>query len=239
MLEAKETEEWLEVDEAKMDETEAPRARQWQLQRMAKTWTCSMCQVVLKQGKWKRKSFRARILQHLDKRHPEERLNRKQQNVVWRREAVAKSALRGEYKNQRKGEYGSRCDLGLAPPLLRPIAPTDQIPQEQRAWTCPYCLKGLPDVTNRYSKEISIRAHLSATHPKKTMTDAYNDSRRLHPELHREGYDRAAAGRQKLFDKRYEESHAGLEQKRPLDKTSGKWNAVAPEWPPVLRVREM
>ena len=207
LLEAKETEEWLEVEEAKMDETEAPRAKQWQLQRMVKTWTCSMCQVVLKQGKWKRKIFNARVIRHLNTRHPQERDSRRQLNVVWRRAAVENRTLKGNYKKQRKGDYRSRSDLGLAP-LLHPIAPSDQIPREQRAWTCPYCGQGLASMMNKYMREISIRAHLGETHPEKTMAEAYNDSRRLHPELHLDTYKKAAAGRQRFYDMKFEKIQA-------------------------------
>ena len=47
------------------------------------------------------------------------------------------------------------------------VTATNQIPLEQRSWTCPFCDKGLPEMESRSSREKSINWHFQTEHKRR------------------------------------------------------------------------
>ncbi len=76
--------------------------------------------------------------------------------------------------------------------LVRPTPATSALPKEQRAWSCPYCDKGLPEL-NRYLASWSRQYHVLQEHPGKNMRQVYKDYRKIHKEEHRSKYRATAA----------------------------------------------
>ena len=81
----------------------------------------------------------------------------------------------------------ARTGLGLTGGTMEPAVPAD-IPDEQRAWSCPYCSLGLPELGTRWQMEVSKRLHLAQAHPGKSMKRAYDDYRKKFRTMHREKY---------------------------------------------------
>ena len=57
------------------------------------------------------------------------------------------------------------------------MAPSDQIPPAQRAWSCPECSKGLPTLPKHWH-QCSIQEHFKAERPHTNPTDAYHNKQR-------------------------------------------------------------
>ena len=74
-------------------------------------------------------------------------------------------------------EFGAgQTGLGLKE-LMKPIEFSKDLPEEQRACTCPYC-KERPAECSRWQTEMSTRAHLRKCNPGKSLRDMYKDAQK-------------------------------------------------------------
>ena len=113
-------------------------------------WTCILCGLPIKAGKKGRVWLRTTISNHLHQRHAETIKQHMRENLKWR-----KLAKEGKKQVNRQGRESktTRNGLGLTE-LVRPVVPS-QIPESIRAWSCPYCPLGLPEL-KKYQKEMSV-----------------------------------------------------------------------------------
>eukprot|EP00438_Fugacium_kawagutii_P026866 Skav221162 [mRNA] locus=scaffold85:207301:216528:+ [translate_table: standard] len=62
------------------------------------------------------------------------------------------------------------------------IVPSEQIPEDERAWSCPECNKGLPTLPKHWH-ESSVREHFRLEHPDTNPKEAYHNKQRRNTKL--------------------------------------------------------
>lgn len=165
-----------------------------------RVWHCPFCTTSVESdrgGRW----MSGTIQNHLRQRHLKETQKRLEEN----------------------GEFGAgQTGLGLRE-MMKPIEFSSQVPETQRAFTCPYCKEGIGECS-RWQMEMSKRTHLRKCSPGKSLADMYRDARKKQGSTYDMGKWTAAAKEEKSLQ-------AVKDWNKKLGKKGHEIIRVAIQWP--------